>query len=94
MMNASAVVSNQGRMPVLYDYPFCDSTHFTYTEPLSIRNWLTTDILSIGGMDNILGIFSFGDVFLVIGVLGNGSLAIWFVIRKHKEKNENKNKKN
>ena len=63
-----AMDSNGWKMPVLHDYPYEDSTHFTYTDKQSVKNWILTDIIPIPNPYFIIA-FSLGDIFIVMGFI-------------------------
>lgn len=63
-MNYSVVIDNGGKMPVLSDYSFYEtSTHFTYESPEDVCHPQLTDQYHLGEY-----IYSLGDFFIYFGL--------------------------
>jgi hypothetical protein len=77
--NYIVVTNNNNLMPVLADFSYNDSTHFTYKEPLIIKYWFLSDILYFAG--NILSI---GDSLMIIGFIGYFIFILCFIKKKTK----------
>jgi len=62
--NTICVINNGGRMPVLSEYHFSDSLHFSYNDKSTVSKWYLSDIFKVGAVT-----FSIGDFLVYFGVL-------------------------
>jgi len=73
LMNAQALISNAGKMPVLTNYHYSTTTHFSYQDKNQVEKWYLTDIIQIKD-----SIYSIGDFLLIFA----GTLLIIIVCSK------------
>jgi len=66
ILNLYAMVLNDGKMPVKTNISFKEEYHFGYNDLSKIRGWILTDIFNIKNKF----VFSIGDVFVGVGIVG------------------------
>jgi hypothetical protein len=82
--NINTMLRNDGKMPVMADFEYEDDTHFTYQNKSEVNEWLTSDIIQIGG-----SIISYGDILIYLGtffVLLIISIRLFFLFAKRNKK--------
>ena len=80
LFNQEALLKNGGKMPVLSDYQYSTSTHFSYQDKDDVELWYFTDWIKWERY-----IWSLGDFMMVISITWLFIFAIYSIIQGVKE---------
>lgn len=69
LLNFMTMSLNDNRMPVMTDIYINDVEYFSYTGPETIKMWQGSDMIRIP-LKNYEVLFSFGDILIVLGIIG------------------------